>query len=84
MPRLSNLDDVLFPVEEHPVFVSVKTDSGERRYDPLASGPDNLRWRNAAQWARHSMVKDGLLKDDSPRGVWEIADKGRTVLAEAS
>lgn len=31
MPRLSVLDDVLFPVEEHPVFVSVHTNSGERR-----------------------------------------------------
>ena len=53
-------------------------------YDPLASGPDNPRWRNAAQWARHSMVKDGLLKDDSPRGVWEITDKGRAMLAEST
>lgn len=31
MPRLSQLEDVLFPVEEHPVFVSVKTASGEQR-----------------------------------------------------
>jgi len=31
MPRLNNLDDILFPVEEHPVFASVKTESGERR-----------------------------------------------------
>jgi len=51
-------------------------------YQPLASNPDNLRWRNAAQWARASMVTDGLLKDDSPRGTWEIADKGRAALDE--
>lgn len=31
MPRLIKIDDVLFPVEEHPVFVSVRTGSGERR-----------------------------------------------------
>ncbi len=31
MPRLTQLDDVLFPVEEHPVFVGMKTKSGERR-----------------------------------------------------
>jgi hypothetical protein len=31
MPRLTNLDDVLFPVEEHPVFVSVAEKAGERR-----------------------------------------------------
>jgi hypothetical protein len=31
MPRLRQLDDVLFPVEEHPVFVSVRTKAGEKR-----------------------------------------------------
>ena len=31
MPRLTNLDDVLFPVEEHPVFVSMAAPNGERR-----------------------------------------------------
>jgi hypothetical protein len=51
-------------------------------YDPLASGPDNPRWRNAGQWARNSMVREGLLKADSPRGVWEIIEKGRTALKE--
>ncbi|QOJ03653.1 MAG: hypothetical protein HRU71_09200 [Planctomycetia bacterium] len=49
-------------------------------YQPLARGPDNPRWRNAAQWARNYMIKDGLLKADSPRGVWEISDKGRALL----
>jgi len=46
-------------------------------YEPLASSPDNHRWRNAAQWARQSMIYDGYLKSDSPRGVWEVSDKGR-------
>jgi len=46
-------------------------------YDPLTANPDNLRWRNAAQWARNSMVNEGLLKNDSPRGIWEMSDKGR-------
>jgi hypothetical protein len=30
MPRLTNLDDIMFPVEEHPVFVSIPAKSGER------------------------------------------------------
>lgn len=51
-------------------------------FEPLASGPDNPRWRNAAQWARNSMVKQGLLKADSARGVWEISEAGRRWLAE--
>jgi len=52
-------------------------------YQPLASNPDNLRWRNAAQWARNSMIGEGLLKPDSPRGVWGIAEKGRAMLKGA-
>lgn len=49
-------------------------------YQPLASDPNNLRWRNTAQWARNSMVNEGLLKGDSPRGVWEITEAGRRAL----
>ena len=30
MPRLTRIEDVMFPVEEHPVFVNVRTKSGER------------------------------------------------------
>lgn len=49
-------------------------------YQPLASDPNNLRWRNTAQWARNAMVKEGLLKADSPRGVWEASAAGDTYL----
>jgi len=45
--------------------------------EPLASAPDMPRWQNAARWARLSLVREGLLKADSPRGVWEITDAGR-------
>jgi len=56
-----------------PVFKEVD-------YEPLPSHGGAPRWRNAAQWARNSMVEEGLLKADSPRGVWEISDKGRDML----
>lgn len=51
-------------------------------YDPLASDPNNLRWRNTAQWARNAMVRDGLLKPNSPRGVWEISETGRAAIQQ--
>jgi len=35
-----------------------------------------IRWRNTAQWERNAMVDEGLLKKTSPRGVWELTDKG--------
>lgn len=50
-------------------------------FEPLASDPNLPRWRNAAQWARNSMAREGLLKNDRPRGIWEIAAAGRQHLA---
>ena len=51
-------------------------------HDPLASDPSNPRWRNTAQWARNSMVHEGLLRGDSPRGLWQITELGRARLFE--
>lgn len=53
-------------------------------YEPLASDQDMPRWRNTAQWARNTMVKDGLLKADSPRGIWEISEAGQACLTRQS
>lgn len=39
-----------------------------------------VRWRNSAMWERKTMVDEGLLSHDSPRGVWEITAKGRDFL----
>jgi hypothetical protein len=47
---------------------------------PLPSVPKTPRWRNTAQWARQSMVNEGLLRSDSPRGTWAITEEGRKYL----
>jgi len=54
----------------------------DRELLPSARKPDDLRWRNTAQWARVELVAEGLLKNDSKRGIWEISDAGRAWLAE--
>lgn len=51
-------------------------------YEPLSSEPDMPRWKNAAQWARNSLVKQGLLRNDSPRGIWQISEEGIQFLRE--
>jgi len=51
-------------------------------HEPLASDPDMPRWRNSAQWARNTMRQEGLLKDDSPHGTWEITDAGKDRLKQ--
>lgn len=45
--------------------------------EPLQSDPKQIRWKNSAQWARNSMVKKGFLSSKTPKGVWEITQKGR-------
>lgn len=44
-------------------------------YQKVPSGTD-VRWRNTAAWERFELVKDGLLKANSPSGVWELTSKG--------
>ncbi len=44
-------------------------------YEPVSTG--DPRWWNAACWARNGLRRDGHLRDDSPRGLWELSEKGR-------
>ena len=47
-------------------------------YECHKSNDKQIRWRNTAHWARNKMVNnDGRMKKGSPRGIWEISDKGR-------
>ena len=48
--------------------------------EEVSSG--GLRWHTRVMFARLRMKDAGLLKKDSPRGVWEISDLGRQALAE--
>ena len=32
-------------------------------------------WENNAHWERNALVKEGILKKNSPRGVWELAEQ---------
>jgi restriction endonuclease Mrr len=50
-------------------------------YQMLPSGND-IRWHNTAQWERYTLIQEGLLKSESPRGIWEISDKGQKILKE--
>ncbi|MBA7491733.1 hypothetical protein ES702_02281 [subsurface metagenome] len=42
-------------------------------YEEISSG---IRWQNTAQWERLKMVKENLLRPNSPRGIWEITEEG--------
>ncbi len=55
--------------------------AGDR--EKLPSGID-VRWKNRAAWQRYNMVRQGLLKNDSPRGTWEISEQGKRWLEETN
>lgn len=71
------INDVLDRVE---LKMSHKLNVYDRQ--TLPSDPTTLRWRNTAQWARATMVNEGLLSSNSPRGIWEITEKGRSYLEQ--
>ncbi|MDH7480621.1 MAG: winged helix-turn-helix domain-containing protein [Armatimonadota bacterium] len=58
------------------VYDIVKDSLKPADMERLPGGRD-LRWRTSARGARWYMVQKGLLKADSPRGVWEISEAGR-------
>ena len=39
----------------------------------------SVRWEKSAEWERHQMMREKLIKHDSPRGVWELTEAGREV-----
>jgi len=61
------------------VLARVEAKIGHRLNDHdrerLESG--EIRWRKTAMWCRQTLVEQGLLARDSPRGIWEITEKGR-------
>ena len=50
-------------------------------YEPLPSKGEP-RWETVACFARLKLVHQGMLKKGSPRGTWEITDKGRALLLD--
>jgi len=34
------------------------------------------RWSNRVKWERFNMINDGLLRQDSPHGIWELTEAG--------
>ena len=51
-------------------------------YQLVSSG--DPRWWNAVCWERNDLVKEGLLRGDSERGVWELSASGRDFEGQAT
>jgi hypothetical protein len=70
----ANAKDVLRVLEG-----KIKSHLNEYDLQRLKSSPE-LRWHKTANFVRLSLKQEGLLKDDSPRGVWELSEKGKSTL----
>ena len=51
-----------------------------REIDKSRRSDGQFYWNNRTQDMRRELINKGLMKDDSPRGVWEISDAGREYL----
>lgn len=66
------------------VYQKMKSVLNEYDIQHLPSDPKQKRWENTAQWARNTMINKGLLKADSPRGLWEITKEGEIYIINLS
>ena len=63
------------------VHARMKNTLNEFDKQPVPSVPSQQRWRHTAQIVRNKMVKEDLIKNDSPRGEWEISAAGKKLIA---
>ncbi len=52
-------------------------------HELLPSGIE-VRWKNRVAWQRENMKRRGLIRGNSPQGVWEITEAGRQELLDRS
>lgn len=86
IPILESLVELNSKAEMKEVLKKVKEKMRDKlnQYDleGLPSNSSQKRWENTAQWCRNTLVNEGLLSSDSPRGIWEITSEGRRYLKE--
>jgi hypothetical protein len=46
-------------------------------YDREINNNGQVRWQHETHALRFQMAKEGILRDDSPRGMWELTEKNR-------
>jgi restriction system protein len=61
------------------VYTQMKDDFLPADFEVIESVNEE-RWRNTAKWTRKRLKDEGLLKSNSPRGIWEISEKGRLII----
>lgn len=65
---------------QEKLLPSIRDKLGEADFVIVSTGEP--RWWNATCWERSELVKEGLLRADSPRGRWELSDEGKRAAAQ--
>ncbi|HOP95056.1 MAG: winged helix-turn-helix domain-containing protein [Dictyoglomaceae bacterium] len=52
----------------------------EKDKESLQSG--TIRWEKNVDWCRYELVQKGLLRNDSPNGIWELSEEGYKFIEE--
>jgi len=85
LPILHALDELGGRGALNDVLAKVYAQMEDRlnEYDLARLDSDrDIRWRNTAMWERKRMVEEGLLRADSPVGIWELTEAGRKKLGK--
>lgn len=62
------------------VFQLMETANELREIDKSQRSDGQFFWDNRTQDMRRELINKGLMKESSPRGIWEISDAGRNRL----
>jgi hypothetical protein len=78
IPIVESLDELGGRAMTRQVIKSVtsklKTRLSDDDYQSHSSG--GMKYENTLQWERNAMKNEGILKRNSPRGMWELSEKG--------
>jgi len=76
--------DALARVKKLMKEVLNKTDYLEYKYKNITGVYTVVEpcWQKRTKWVRYKLMKEGLVKSDSRRGVWEISEAGYQYLTE--
>lgn len=62
------------------VFQLMEAANELQEIDKSRRSDGQFYWNNRTQDMRRELINKGFMKDDSPRGIWEISDAGRNHL----
>ena len=80
MPRLTTLDEVLFPVEEHPVFVSFTEKGSEKGSERRLAVPGKKAIINRTTHRVIGIVSRGCLSVLGKKRVQDDVGQGRCLI----